>query len=274
MIRDLNAIYPENESISIVSFLFTSVAGIEIKDFSIDPERQIDEKIKTVLWEKFLELKNYKPVQYVTGRAFFYGMELEVNPSVLIPRPETEELVKWIADNHKADQGLKVLDIGTGSGCIILALGRMLNKPELSAIDISREALVTASVNAEKYGIRVDYRNVDILDDKQWDQLGLYDLIVSNPPYVRESEKSLMQPNVLNYEPSPALFVPDYDPLIFYRAIGGLTRLKLKRNGKVYVEINEALGNETMELFRLAGFSDLLLRKDMQNKDRMIRACF
>ncbi|NTV83827.1 MAG: peptide chain release factor N(5)-glutamine methyltransferase, partial [Bacteroidales bacterium] len=205
MIHQLKSIFPENESINMVHILFFSVAGIEKKDFSLDPERQIGDKLTKELWEKLNELLDHKPVQYVTGRSAFYDMELEVNPSVLIPRPETEELVKWIADDHKAEQGLKVLDIGTGSGCIILALGRLLNKPELTAIDISREALVTASVNAEKYGIRVDFRQLDILDEKAWDQMGTFDLIVSNPPYVRESEKSLMQPNVLNYEPGQAL---------------------------------------------------------------------
>jgi len=271
MIRELSVIFPEKESESLVHFLLFSVAGIERKDISLDPERPIGEELNALLQDKLAELKEHKPVQYVTGKAYFYGLEMEVNPAVLIPRPETEELVKWVADDHKDDRGLKVLDIGTGSGCIILALGRLLNKPELTAIDISREALVMASVNAEKYAIRLDFRNVDILDENKWDQMESYDLIVSNPPYVRESEKSQMQPNVLNYEPHRALFVPDDDPLIFYRAIARFAQSRLTEGGELYLEINENLGNNVTRLLESEGFTEITLKKDLQVKDRMIR---
>jgi release factor glutamine methyltransferase len=271
MIRELSGIYPKKESENLVHFLLYSVAGIEKKDFSLDPERLIGEELNDLLLVKLAEIKEHKPVQYVTGKAYFHGIELEVNPYVLIPRPETEELVKWVADDHKDDQGLKVLDIGTGSGCIILALGRLLNYAKLTAIDISGDALKTAMHNADILGIKVDFRSVDIINEAEWGKLETFDLIVSNPPYVRESEKSQMQPNVLNYEPHTALFVPDDDPLIFYRAIARYAKSRLAEGGELYLEINENLGNDVIKLLESEGFTEIVLKKDMQGQDRMIR---
>ncbi len=272
MIRELQKIYPEKESSNIVNILFYSIAGIEKKDITLDPGRLIDERTKAWLLQKLGELMSHKPVQYVTGKADFYGLELEVNASVLIPRPETEELVRWAADDHMAIPRLKVLDIGTGSGCIILALGNLLNNPDLTAVDISRSAIETASRNAAKYNTGVKFMVIDILNEKEWDKLGDYDLIISNPPYVREIEKLQMRPNVLDYEPHEALFVPDNDPLIFYRAIAGLAKLKLVPKGKLYLEINENFGGEVVNLLKNEGFAEIVLKKDMQGKDRMIRA--
>jgi len=271
MIRKLSEIYPEKECINLVNWLFFSVAGVEKRDFSLDPGRLVEARMKTELLEKLGELMLHKPIQYITGKAYFHDLELEVGPSVLIPRPETEELVKWIYDENKNREGLHILDIGTGSGCIILALGRLLNKPELTGIDISQQALSIASGNAEKNGIRVDFRKMDILNETQWNELDNYDLIVSNPPYVREQEKSRMQANVLDYEPAGALFVPDNDPLLFHRAIARFSRLKLSQKGKLYIEINENLGEETIRLLKNEGFTEITLKKDFQDKDRMIR---
>jgi release factor glutamine methyltransferase len=260
MIRELNRIYPENESIKLVQILFSSIAGIEKNDIVLEPELVVDDRMEADLSEKLAELMLNKPVQYVIGKAFFYDLELEVNSSVLIPRPETEELVKWIVDEHKDQQELKVLDIGTGSGCIIIALGRILKNPGLVAIDISMDAMAVASGNAGKYAIPVEFLQVNILD-----------LIVSNPPYVREREKSLMQPNVLNYEPPGALFVPDEDPLIFYRAISRFAKNHLKPGGKLYLEINENLGDDMVQLLRSDGFSEIGLKEDINGKNRMVR---
>jgi release factor glutamine methyltransferase len=271
MIRELMNIYPEKECINMISMLFYSVAGIEKKDFLPDPERLVKENIKAELSAKFSELLNNKPIQYVTGTAYFYDLELEVDPSVLIPRPETEELVKWVADDHKEEQELKVLDIGTGSGCIILALSRLLKNPQITATDISEKALSIATRNGLKYGIRVDFRKMDILDENIWNEYEKYDIIVSNPPYVREMEKKEMQANVLEYEPPGALFVPDDDPLLFYRAIARFSGLKLSPQGKLYLEINENLGDETVMLLKNEGFIEIILKKDMRGKDRMIR---
>jgi release factor glutamine methyltransferase len=270
MIRELSTIYPEKECINLVNWLFFSVAGIEKKDFSLDPGRILEARIKAELIEKLDELMVHKPIQYVTGKAYFHDLELEVDQSVLIPRPETEELVKWIYDDNKNREGIRILDIGTGSGCIILALGRLLSKPQLTAIDISQQALSIASGNAEKNGIRVDFRKMDILNETEWNELD-YDLIVSNPPYVRELEKGRMQANVLDYEPAGALFVPDSDPLLFYRAIARFSRLKLSQKGKLYIEINENLGEETILLLKNEGFTEITLNKDLQDKDRMVR---
>jgi release factor glutamine methyltransferase len=271
MIRELRNIYPEKECINMISMLFYSVAGTEKKDFLLDPARLVKENIKAELLGKFSELLNHKPIQYVTGTAYFYDLELEVDPSVLIPRPETEELVKWITDDHGKEQELKVLDIGTGSGCIILVLNRLLKKPVGTATDISEKALAIASRNALKYGIRVDFRKMDILDETTWNELGKFDIIVSNPPYVREMEKKEMQANVLEYEPPEALFVPDDDPLLFYRAIARFSKQHLSGNGKLYQEINENLGDETVILLKNEGFKEIILKKDMRGKDRMIR---
>jgi release factor glutamine methyltransferase len=271
MLRDLGGIFPEEEGLNLVNWLFHSVAGIEKKDFILDPGRLIEENIIDELLVKLGELMALKPIQYVTGTAYFHDLELSVNPFVLIPRPETEELVKWVADDYKEKPGLKLLDIGTGSGCIILALGKLLKDPQLTAVDISEKAIETASGNAGKYDFRVDFKIVDILKEDDWDKLGTYDLVISNPPYVRESEKVGMKANVLNYEPPVALFVPGDDPLLFYRAIAKFSKNHLSENGKLYLEINENLGKELIMLLEDEGFSEIILRKDMQGKDRMVR---
>ncbi len=274
MIRELSTIYPENESINLVDWLFSSVAGIEKKDFFLDPGRWLEPGIIAELKIKFGELMLHRPIQYVTGTAYFHDLMLKVDPSVLIPRPETEELVKWVSDDFKLVSGLRVLDIGTGSGCIVLALGRLLTDPVLTAIDISQSALDLASLNADACGIKVEFIKKDILDEIGWGDLENFDLIVSNPPYVREFEKSRMQANVLDYEPHLALFVPDQDPLLYYRAIAKVAGLIMASSGKLYLEINENLGRETILLLQNEGFTDITLKKDIQGKDRMIRAGF
>jgi release factor glutamine methyltransferase len=215
----------------------------------------------------------HKPIQYVTGTVYFFGLRLKVDPSVLIPRPETEELVKWAADEMKGKSGLRILDIGTGSGCIILVLGSLLPGSDLTATDISQSALGVASQNASLCGTRVEFRISDILDETAWESHEEYDLIISNPPYVRSSEKGGMRANVLDFEPPAALFVPDDDPLVFYRAIAGFSQRKLAPGGKLFLEINENLGEETVSLIRQFGFTDMVMKKDMQGKDRFIRCC-
>ena len=272
--HELSAIFSEKESIELAQILFLSVAGIDKKDFSLDPDRPVNEMLVTELWEKLAELMMHKPVQYVTGQANFFGLELAVNPSVLIPRPETEELVKWILEDNRNKQDMKVMDIGTGSGCIILALGQHMKSPDLMAIEVSRDAISVATGNSTRLGIPVSFMKADILDENQWEKFGHYGIIVSNPPYVRESEKRFMQPNVLNYEPPGALFVPEDNPLVFYRAIAKFARVKLSEMGMLYLEINENLGEEMVQLLEEEGFSDIILRKDINGKDRMLRCSF
>jgi release factor glutamine methyltransferase len=271
LVQELSIIYPEKESLNIIHWLFESVAGIKKSDFSTDPSRILDDRTVQLLTDKFAELMHHRPIQYVTGVSFFHGLKFEVNESVLIPRPETEELVKWIIDDNKYDSGLKVLDIGTGSGCILLTLGLFLKAPELTGIDISSAALEVATRNARKIGVTAAFQQLDILNEKEWDVPGNYDIIVSNPPYVRDSEKSLMKENVLHFEPAEALFVRDHDPLAFYRAIAMFSKSKLNKKGKLYLEINENLCEETVSVIKTHGFSGIQPMKDLQGKYRMIR---
>ncbi len=209
------------------------------------------------------------PLQYVLGETSFYGLDLYTDKGVLIPRPETEELVDWILKTEKSPQ--KILDIGVGSGCITVALGHNLKHAHLTAFDISLPALDLARENCDRYGLRPTFLYGDIL---QWQKYGLetYDVIVSNPPYVRELEKSLMHTNVLEHEPHEALFVSNENPLLFYEAIADLGQKHLSENGVLYFEINEYLGRETVQLLVTKGYKNIELRQDLNGKDRMVRA--
>jgi release factor glutamine methyltransferase len=203
-------------------------------------------------------------------------MKLLVNEHVLIPRPETEELVEWIIKDveQSGNKGFSLIDIGTGSGCIPIAVKRKIPQITACAIDISDDALQVAKLNAIDLKVDVKFLNLDFLDEEEWKQLGNYDLIVSNPPYIKKSEESTMRDNVLKYEPPLALFVPNEKALIFYEAIARFSREHLKPGGSIYVEINEALGESVIEVFTKNGFSDIILKKDMQGKDRMVKANF
>jgi release factor glutamine methyltransferase len=216
-------------------------------------------------------LLQHKPLQYILGSTEFLDWEFELNEQVLIPRPETEELVQLIANqNYNLSSSSRILDIGTGSGCIAIALQK-LTKAEVSAIDISSEALAIAKHNAQKLLSRVNFQQIDILDDSQWDNIpGDFDLIVSNPPYVQESEKKWMHKNVLEYEPALALFVSDKDPLIFYRMIAAFANCKLKKNGQLWFEINEFLSNQLIDLLK-DNFSEIEIIKDYKDKNRFCR---
>jgi release factor glutamine methyltransferase len=217
------------------------------------------------------DLKAEKPVQYITGYTWFYDVKIWVEPGVLIPRPETEELVDWILqDARHSDQTFRVLDIGTGSGCIALALATGLSAAQVSAMEVSAEALKIAANNAKQNETDLHLIQADILDEQQWGT-EQYDIIVSNPPYVRDSEKSNMKANVLAYEPAQALFVCDEDPLLYYRTILRYGRSHLLPGGTIYFEINEALGGEMKTLVESLGFKDIDLRKDLNGKDRMMK---
>jgi release factor glutamine methyltransferase len=199
------------------------------------------------------------------------GLTLQVSPAVLIPRPETEELVQWILDEyHNRPDGFSIADLCTGSGCIAIALKNKLRRCDVYAVDISTEALEVAKTNAENCSVDVHFIQADLLHDTAPIPNCL--IMVSNPPYVKQSEKTVMHNNIVEHEPHLALFVPDEDALVFYRAIGQLALQKLKVGGCLYVEINETLGLETCTLFQQLGFGDVLLKQDMQGKDRMIAA--
>lgn len=216
-------------------------------------------------------LLRHEPLQYVLGRAHFAGLELEVTPATLIPRPETEELVALIAEEQRSRSGLHVLDVGTGSGCIPLALARQLAAPHLTAVDVSAEALAVARRNAATYEVTVDFQQVDILREEPRLSAPL-EVLVSNPPYVLEQERPLMRPNVLDYEPATALFVPNHDPLLFYRRIAQLGCCMLKPGGAVYFEINEQFAAETLALLQGLGYQAAEARPDLFGRPRLVRA--
>ena len=217
-------------------------------------------------------LEKSEPIQYIIGFTEFYGLNLQVNPSTLIPRPETEELVDWIinSENTTDTQPLKIVDVGTGSGCIAIALAKLIENATVEAIDISQNALSTAYQNAKTNEVAVHFYHQDILETERFEST--YDIIVSNPPYVRDSEKKEMRNNVLQNEPESALFVSNTDPLLFYKKIGTLAFKSLTQEGKLYFEINEYLGQEMRGLLESIGFTNISLKRDMFGKDRMMCA--
>ena len=260
----LKAIYPEQEAESLVYWLFEAFLGKNRLD--IIQDNALNE-IPASLQEALEQLLQGKPIQYIIGRAPFYGRDFEVGPEVLIPRNETEELAHLIIKENP-QESLKILDIGTGSGCIPVTLALEMNRPEVFAVDVSEAALEMAKRNADRLYAAVTFQKLDILEENiPYEQL---DIIVSNPPYVRYSEKERMHQNVLAYEPHLALFVFDEDPLLFYRAIAEKAKMVLKSGGKLYFEINEALGEDTRSLMETLGYSEVRILKDLNGKDRML----
>ena len=242
-----------------------------------------DKIISEVDIDKFKEaikrLNNHEPIQYIIGKTEFYSLLFKVNEAVLIPRPETEELVDWIISKFRIQNSeLKILDIGTGSGCIAISLAKNLPNAKVFALDVSKEALNVAKANAWQNDVEVEFIEADILNWKQeagnmnldFKDLNL-DIIVSNPPYVRASEKEQMKPNVLAHEPDLALFVKDEDSLLFYRNITQFASQFLNTKGQLFFEINEYLGNDMFKLLNDKGFIDIELKQDIFAKDRMIK---
>lgn len=216
-------------------------------------------------------LKKSEPIQYVLGSSLFYGLDFKVNKSVLIPRPETEELVEWVLKDTEGLDALRVLDVGTGSGCIAVSLARNLFHSDVVAFDVSTDALSLAKENARKNSVEVDFRLVDILKESS-ERIADFDVIVSNPPYIMEQEKAAMESNVLDYEPSLALFVNDSEPLLFYKHIAHFAKINLVNGGLLFFEINQAFGKKTVDMLRDIGFANIELREDNFGKDRMIKA--
>lgn len=238
------------------------------------------------------QLLCHRPIQYVLNEAWFYGLKFEVNESVLIPRPETEELVdcivkeiksdKWKVENNRLTGDLSslsinhypltILDIGTGTGCIPISIKKNIPYADVSAIDVCSEALHTAMNNAVTHEAEINFQLLDFLDEPKWNELGQFDIIVSNPPYIKASESKTMSKHVLQYEPQKALFVADDDALLFYKKIADFALQHLKPNGAVYVEINQQLGKETVNVFIERGFTNVELKKDMSGNDRFVKA--
>lgn len=274
--KSLAPLYPELEIKSLFFIMLKSRFKID-KAFYLSHQQELLSEQQLQETSAILsELNTGKPIQYVLGETAFYGLNFKVNPSVLIPRPETEELVKWILDELKE---LKfphpyILDIGTGSGCIPIALKSQLPHASVFGLDISIEALATARSNAELNGLEVDFFHQDILEADASFTKEYFDIIVSNPPYVTTAEQSQMHRNVLDYEPHTALFVPDQDPLIFYDRIADFALKHLRASGLLFFEINENLGVETCQLLQAKGFRSIELKKDLFGRDRMIKAGF
>jgi len=265
-IEQLDGIYQAEEAQSLMFYLLDEVFDLPKTklltgdDFTLDNSR---------LMLHIEELKSHKPIQYIIGKTYFNGHEYSVNENVLIPRPETEELVHWMVNDWNLQPDLKVLDLCTGSGCIAIELSLALANSNVEAIDFSPAAIATAHRNENMLDAKVGFQVQNIF---HYQTRQLFNIIVSNPPYVLESEKQAMRKNVLNFEPHSALFVEDVNALKFYQRIAEIASQSLITNGAVYLEINEALANETAELFTAKGFSKIEIRKDMNGKDRMLKA--
>lgn len=260
--------YPEVEARQIAEMILLAKGNISRNDLLIEPNKELE---ITGLETIFAELRSWRPVQYIVGKAEFADMELTVREGVLIPRPETEELVDWVA--REAEVGAQILDVCTGSGCIALALKRMIKGSEVWAMDISQEALAIARENGAEYAPGVHFIEGDALADFSTKFEGVkFDAIVSNPPYIPDSDSALMRPNVTEYEPHIALFVEDSDPLIFYRAIARTGRKILKAEGHLYFEIYESLVEEMRAMLEVEGYVDIVVREDFRGKPRMICA--
>ena len=262
--KELTPIFEEREVISWAYLSIEHVLGYNRSDCIINPNKRIEAKISYKFLQIIEDLKTRKPLQYILGETTFYGLKLKVNEYTLIPRPETEELVAWILQ----EDFKSALDIGTGSGCIAIALAKFSNA-SISAIDISANGLKVAQENAILNNVKVVFTQQNILQTKI---LPKVNLIVSNPPYVLNSEKERMHENVLAYEPHSALFVTDKNPLIFYKQIANLATKSLTSGGKLFFEINEQFGDELIVILTQSGFVDIELKKDINDRDRMIKA--
>lgn len=267
-LHELKDSYPEHEIRSLCRIIYMDVLHFTNIDIHLRKNEILAESFLNKFYEIVSLLKAGHPIQYIIGKTEFDGLTFRLDPSTLIPRPETAELVHWVASQLK--NGQSVLDIGSGSGCIAVALAYRCPEARISAVDISPEAIRIARRNALQNQVDVDFMERDMLkfENYSWEE---YEVIVSNPPYIRESEKITMAEQVVEHEPHRALFVPDSDPLLFYRRIAEFGKKYLKNNGYLYFEINEALGQETVALLQNHAYRDIELKKDFFGKDRMIR---
>lgn len=265
----LQPYYTAEEVSALSRIVCCDLLGQAPTDYYLGKDIVLSPKKEQELEDILQRLSRFEPLQYIEGRTLFLGREFWVAPGVLIPRPETEELVELMLKEIPADA--RILDVGTGSGCIAISLAKELPDTLVTAWDVSPEALSVARVNARKLQANVRFVECDVLAC-QVDEVGLYDVIVSNPPYVTEAEKADMEPNVLQWEPSLALFVPDDDPLRFYRRIAVLGRDMLADGGRLYFEINRAYGREMVEMLRTMGYVGVRVEKDLSQNDRFVIA--
>lgn len=269
-ISTLSGVYAPEEVHSLLYITLEHYLGLSRVEVTLSRKQTLKDTQQLILEETLTRLQRQEPIQYILGKTEFCDLDFIVNEATLIPRPETEELVRWILDVTKKEVPKKLLDIGTGSGCIAISLAKDLHETAVTAYDISKDAIRVATENAHRNAVDVQFDIVDILSQSELTEN--FDVIVSNPPYVRNLEKEEMASNVLEFEPHSALFVSDQDPLVFYRKIAGLAFKYLNVKGSLFLEINQYLGKETVELLNEVGFTSVELREDMFGEDRMIRA--
>jgi release factor glutamine methyltransferase len=271
---ELDPLFPKEEVDSFFYLVIDHYLGLERFVLAVQPNLVVSKENEEPLFYALAQLKLERPVQYILGKAHFCGLGFRVDENVLIPRPETEELVYWVlkeVQKRSFREGLRILDIGTGSGCIAISLAKNLPNAKVYALDISKKALRLAEQNAVDNGVDIVFLEADILSVE-----GIkdeYDVIVSNPPYVRELEKLEMKNNVVAHEPGLALYVSDDDPLIFYKKIAFFALSHLKKNGILFFEINQYLGEEMKQLLEANNFSEIELRRDIFGNDRMLKGC-
>jgi len=266
--QELSEIYSKEETGSIISLIFNKLAGINTTEILLLENKKLSQKVIEKIESAVERLKLNEPIQYVLGQTEFYGLPFITDKRALIPRPETEELVDWVLQT--CPSAVSLLDIGTGGGCIAVTLAQKLKKSRVYAFDISLDALNLAHENADLNYVFVHFYHCNILKISGFDQK--FDVIVSNPPYVTHSQKAEMKPNVLEYEPSMALFVQDENPLLFYEHIINFAKKQLNPNGALFFEINHLYGKEIVKLLKLNNFKNIELKKDLSGKNRMIRA--
>lgn len=275
--KELDAIYGKNEVESFFFLCTEHYLNVPRIQLTLEPEFTFTKPETNTFFNVLEELKQQKPIQYILGETEFYGLNFKVNEHVLIPRPETEELVDWIVKFHSErseESQIKILDIGTGSGCIAISLAKNLPHAKVYALDVSKEALAIARKNAEINKVDIEFIKADILNEMSWNlefKNLEFDTIVSNPPYVRNLEKIEIKPNVLDNEPHLALFVEDENPLQFYKAITKFAVENLKPKGQLFFEINQYLGDETKQLLIDSGLGEVELKKDLNGNDRMLK---
>ncbi|MCL2131729.1 MAG: peptide chain release factor N(5)-glutamine methyltransferase [Lentimicrobiaceae bacterium] len=267
----LQTAFDSGEAMVFTNMLLHHYTGYNRIALNLNPYQEIEDAFVKQIDAAVAELLKHKPIQYILGETEFCGLKIKVNPAVLIPRQETEELAVWVANENPHAE--RILDLCTGSGCIAVFLAHKLKSAKLTGIDISNDALSVAEENAKLHTLSIDFQQDDVLRT-DFSVNKKFDVIVSNPPYVRETERQQMHPRVLDYEPQSALFVDDANPLLFYRAIARIGTTHLSNNGKLYLEINEAYGKETVDLLQQYNYKNITLKKDIHGKDRMVCGSF
>ena len=268
-LTELKDLYQTGEATAITKILFEHFAKISGSDMILNAKKVLEDDIEHLLQNALLQLKDHVPVQYITGQAWFYNLNFEVSNAVLIPRSETEELVLEAINFLKGNEGKKVLDIGTGSGCIPISIKKNIANALITSVDVSRAAISVAEKNAAKNNVEINFVEMDFLDEGNYKGLAEFDLIISNPPYIPENEKNILDKNVVDFEPHLALFVPNNNPLIFYKKILIFAENHLAKNGRILLETHEDFAIITSEIFIAAKY-EVEIKKDMQGKDRIL----